>query len=721
MDYTKIKNLIRDRLLDRALNEIRNESDSRYAADIENIEMTYQFMKDYMLNNVDDPQRGQLYDSLLARAYDLLNRVVIDEESANSNEIFYQKLRYYRTRQDITLEILKKRLEDFSENMAMDRLLNGDKYSMDNNLKHEKDASDLFYMMFTNTAWTEKDRQDTMAIFESVQVSDADKMLAMSGILLSLMKVFDIRKYLLVMRLCTSPDAEVSARACVVFLAVSQAYDDIIGLYAEARDAIYVLEENSNFKMNLYATVIQFLKTLDTKEIDKKFNEEIIPELIRKQSEMKDKLGTGMIDEEKFNELNPEWKKDMEESGLTDKLKEISEWQQEGFDVYMGTFSKLKSFTFFRELSNWFCQFTLDNTEINRLMPGIAVNRSSYISAFLGSRILCDSDKYSFCLMMAQVPESQRGMMMAQMDDNPELKAAFEGEGAKQKVAGNLYIQDLYRFYNLYPARHEFRSIFDHVADLTDIKILSSLMNDPAGELSVAEFLFRKSHYELAYRMFRRYLDSVECTSSQIFQKAGFAAQRIGKYDEAIILFTNADSITPNNTWVLSHIASCYIMSNDLSKAIEYYTLVELIEPDNLDITLQKCKCYIRMKEFATATELLYKVYFMRPDNMTVLRMLGWSLMQTGAKEDALKYYEKIGEDQSKLSANDCANIGHALWINGRVRDAAEKYAICLEKGGMEIFQRIIEDDSELLKKNGIKSADIAIMKDIVLSKPLKQ
>ena len=50
----------------------------------------------------------------------------------------------------------------------------------------------------------------------------------------------------------------------------------------------------------------------------------------------------------------------MERSGLAEKLKEMSEIQEEGGDVMMGTFEHLKTFPFFSEPANWFLPFDTD-------------------------------------------------------------------------------------------------------------------------------------------------------------------------------------------------------------------------------------------------------------------------------------------------------------------------------------------------------------------------
>lgn len=115
-----------------------------------------------------------------------------------------------------------------------------------------------------------------------------------------------------------------------------------------------------------------------------------------------------------FSEKNPEWKKELEESGLGKKLQEYSNLQMEGADVFHSTFSGLKSFPFFSELGNWFLPFDPSYSEIANLFPDESKN-SLLKTAILDSGHMCNSDKYSFCLSLAQIPQAQREMMMSRM------------------------------------------------------------------------------------------------------------------------------------------------------------------------------------------------------------------------------------------------------------------------------------------------------------------
>ena len=70
-----------------------------------------------------------------------------------------------------------------------------------------------------------------------------------------------------------------------------------------------------------------------------------------------EKLGRKPLDPEAMEE-NPEWAELLDKSGISDKLKELQEIQEDGGDVMMVTFSKLKTFPFSTTYQTGFCPST---------------------------------------------------------------------------------------------------------------------------------------------------------------------------------------------------------------------------------------------------------------------------------------------------------------------------------------------------------------------------
>ena len=113
-------------------------------------------------------------------------------------------------------------------------------------------------------------------------------------------------------------------------------------------------------------------------------------------------------------ESNPEWKKLFENDEFTAKIEEINRIQMEGGDVFASTFCHLKTFPFFENISNWFIPF---HTTHSLVKNSLNEKEIQMIDIMLGSKFLCDSDKYSFVASLSAVPQSQREMMMTQLNE----------------------------------------------------------------------------------------------------------------------------------------------------------------------------------------------------------------------------------------------------------------------------------------------------------------
>ena len=74
---------------------------------------------------------------------------------------------------------------------------------------------------------------------------------------------------------------------------------------------------------------------------------------------------------------------------------------------------------------------------------------SSVLSIILQSGFFCNSDKYSFCFTIAQLPQGQRDMMLSQMTPQDQSDFMEEKNNASLKqfaerpdVTSNQYIHD---------------------------------------------------------------------------------------------------------------------------------------------------------------------------------------------------------------------------------------------------------------------------------------
>lgn len=120
------------------------------------------------------------------------------------------------------------------------------------------------------------------------------------------------------------------------------------------------VKEMPQWKEDVKMVSLQFIRTRGTEEINRKMREEVIPEMMKLRPDIYKKINENpeaMNDMASLDDINPEWEDILNKSGIADKMKELQEMQEEGADVMMSTFSHLKTYPFFSDISNWFLPF----------------------------------------------------------------------------------------------------------------------------------------------------------------------------------------------------------------------------------------------------------------------------------------------------------------------------------------------------------------------------
>lgn len=692
------KRSLRD-ALDSLKNILDMHPDSQLLGKLEEVRTTYEYMLKYMLEGVEDPDRMKVYDKLLDTAYYLNDRLRINRLAPLSTRYYYDRLRFYQLVPARSISDLQLDLEAFMGNLA-DRK------------RHEEAAAELFYRTWLSVRWTEKEEKEAKELLQSVLVPENDLALFVSALTLSLTVSFDIRKFMLLLDAYEQPSLQVNQRALVGIAFLVMLYDPRLAIYPEINARIQLLNENPSFGKNLATIQIQLLRTRETQKIDRKMREEIIPEVMRNMNQLNPKLGIEETDEESFSEdRNPDWADSR--SKLNDKLKEMSELQMEGADVYMTTFAQLKSFPFFREFSNWFLPFDPNHSAIIQSVGQQSLQKS-LLGNMLQSGFFCNSDKYSFCFTLTQIPENQREMMAQQLEEqySGEKEALKESlADPRPEIVSNQYIHDLYRFYKLYPRRHEYRDLFNESFDLHNTTTLFEVLNNVSHLKDVAEYLFQKNYFSDAYFIYRD-IEDKSGADAEMYEKMGYCCQKEKLYEEAIHYYKQADLLKPDNVWINRHVAICYRQSRQYEKAVEYYKKVESVEPENLNLLIQIGHCYAELKQYNEALSYFFKVDYLKPDQIKIWRAIAWCSFLSGKEEQAVKFYEKI-LGSSRPEVQDYLNAGHVQWIKGNLKETARLYrqGLSLSASRAEFISLLWKDASEL-ENQGISKMDMKWMAD---------
>lgn len=692
------------------LEEIRDwELTNRF----EHIRTSYLLMLHYMRKHTADPERKKLYTKLLAETWELADQARIRLMQPFSNKYYFTTRNYLQSISAKSIKTQMMEMESFAEEIAMTELApESTANAGELRNRHENAQSTLFFIVWTNSAWKAEDENQANEMIQSVLIPRYDRCLLVSAVTMSMMECFDVRKILWLFDASQHEDVAISQRALVGLAFAFQIYYKRMELYPEITARISLLDENGQFGKDLSRVHIQMLMCQETEKIDKKMREEIIPEMLKSTNLRNMKFDFDETDEE-GNDHNPDWTKAFENSPLSDKLREMTELQMEGADVYMSTFSALKnSYPFFKTLSNWFYPFDPGHSSAVKVLKDR--KQDIILNLILNSGAFCDSDKYSLCFTIMQIPQMQRDMMLSQLSEQQleQLKSEKDKTAEQVSFVSNQYLHNLYRFFKLYPRRQEFRDIFKESIRLNDYPLLQPVLRKAEYLQNLAEYYFRKGLNTEAANIYHSIIE-LSRGNADVYQKLGYCLQKEKKYDDAIEAYLKSDMIKPDNIWTNRHLATCYRMNRSFEKALEYYYKVNDIQSENKNVLFNIGSCLAELGRYEEALNYFFKLDFLDTENLKTWRAIGWCSFASGKLVQAMKYYEKVLEKQQ--TAPDCMNAGHVAWCDGKMEKAIAYYTHSIELfQGKSKFLDMFYRDTLTLIKQGILEEDIPLMLDLL-------
>ncbi len=687
-----------------------------YNDEYRNLEETYHFMLKYTVEGIRDPERQKVYRKLIVSVFELADKVNEAIRLRFSPSVEYEKKRVFKDKFIPDLGAYLSELEDF---YLQDEEPQDEAASLQAAKEHQQKILSLFYHVWFRDNLTPAEAEPLRTFLMSPVMHLAYKSFIITALTLSLQRYFDMEKFTLLFDAYDSEEDEINQRALVGLLINFYKYDTRMPFYPAITGRLKILNENPEFKRNLERIIVQFIRSKETEKLQQRIRNEILPEMIKISPNLKDKINLDSLMEEGLSEdKNPDWEEIFKDSpGLMDKMEEFSELQMEGADVFMGSFAMLKSFPFYNETGNWFMPFFPENPEIANALNVNEETIRHLMEAISRAPILCNSDKYSFCFSIQSLPKENREFMtqgiQAEMDQLKELEKDEEltQPGRKAEFISNQYIQDLYRFYKLFPRKEEFEDIFSWRFDFHNKLALGDILKeDPKVLRNIAEYYFAKNQFEEAAEIFGFLLEKEK--SGELYQKIAFCHQKTGNFEKALDGYLKAELYEINRLWNLKKIALCYRNLKQPAKALEYYRAAENIDPESLNNQLNIGHCMLELDEFDEALKCYFKVEYLAPGNKKVWRPIAWCSFITGKKEQAEKYFLKLIEDEP--SKHDFMNMGHVQWSLGNRKAALDYYKKSISKNGFSEpeFLEVFEEDLPHLLRQGIDNDDVPIMLD---------
>lgn len=694
-------------------NVLKHAGDPQAEDKLGSLRETYCNMLRYHIEGVRDPMQNTIYRDVLVSTYELADRLRLKMYSSSDGApMYYLYRRQWRAIPGVSINVLMRQL--VGANAMQDSI--------------EETIFVLFNKIWLSDPFEPGDCDSIAETLASESLPSAAGCQIVSALLLSLMSYFDVRKLMLMLDAYDrGANIEIKARALTGALVIIYMYKGRLHAYPQIANRLAALAEQPGFTARLRTVTLRFILAKETEKITQRLQTEILPAMTKVIPDII-KGNLSEFDPETLAETNPEWKNFFAGSELGKSIEEYNRLQAEGADVMHLTFANLKSFDFFREVSNWFLPFMPGHSRLGEFADVEA--RQAVISLAKSFVFLCNSDKYSFALSVMRQSHGERAHILGQFHGHMlQMMEQYCNDMAADKegydhIIGQ-YIQDLYRFFKLYQFHKDFTDIFDLSLDFYNLPVLQDCLSDTESLSIFAEYHLKKNHFGEALALFRR-LSEADPGNDMLLQKIGYCLQ-MGNIAEALEAYLKADIINSQSKWLTRRIASCFRALGKPDKAVGYYRRLEAWNPDNLSVQLSIGHCLLEQGAYAEALKYYFKVDYLDADGngSRAWRPLAWCLFLSGRYEDAMAYYRKILFEGTKApSINDFINAGHASWAIRKLADAVEFYRQAVQSASagdgedkddansLRRFMENFNNDIPQLLKAGISREEIPLVLD---------
>ena len=688
--------------------------------EVKRLEESYLMMLRYALDGIEDPSRQDVYNGIIASIYRCVDRMVRSSLKNNSSsKVYFSTLRLLEMQRVGNIGQLIERYTHSLSQSSLYNLITDSSQNASNmrdaSINNERLESDIFNRVWTTYPLSVDDTSAIEQALQSQALPSHFKQLIISALLLGALDYYEDARLKLLLSAYQHDNETLALTALTAAMIIMSRHHSLIN-NSRILNQLKAIAETPSWHKDATAVFLQLIRTRDTERVSRKMQDELLPEMMKFRPGATGKFNLDQLSDIDINSLeeNPEWQEMLENSGIGDKMKELTEMQQDGSDVFMSTFAHLKSYSFFSTVSNWFLPFHIDHTEVVD-----AMGRDSVFAELIASSPhLCNSDKYSFALSIKSVPEAQRSMMMSQLDSQninvAELRNASLAAATQQREnIINKYVQDLYRFFHLYRAKDDFANPFAFLSHLIDIPVVKENLREPETLSLVAEFYFKRKYYSEAYNAFSLVAENAR-PSAALFQKMGYSKQQMGDTNGAINLYEQAELLNAESQWAIRNLAACYKTLGRFEDALKYYQRLETLRPDDVSVALNIGHCYLALDNIKEALHNYYKAEFLDEQSTRAWRPVAWCLMLNRDYEQSLAYYKRIIDNEP--TAADYLNLGHLHLASGQAAKAIEAYKQCIaaEGGSVDTFISGIKNDESTLVSLGVNTEMISFIIDAV-------
>jgi len=695
------------------LSEIIKEKNSyRLSDELEQQRQTYRYLTDYLLAGSEDSTRFDVYEKIIERLRLIADRITRDTIATDSSDIYSETVRTQRLSASSLSDLLQEYSSAYTEFTLAEAAGN-------ETAEIHRRLEDLHNRIF-NTVWTSFNDKETASLTAKTILSESFPehlcRQMISALTLSQLGYFDPYKLIALLDIYQADLSEkFSARALTGIMFALGRHPRRAMAVKEIRDRLAMLEDSLLTYSRARDIMMCIIRTRDTERVSSKMKEEVIPELMKLRPDILKKMREGGADlEAGMMEDNPEWAEMLDKSGLSEKMRELSEMQSDGADLMMVAFSNLKQFPFFNTVSNWFLPFT----ENHSVVKGDEKEKQMLRQLMEIGREVCDSDKYSLAIALSGMPEMQKKMMASQIDaqfsqiredlNDRQLKVSapeFSEEATKT-------VRDLYRFFKLFRKRERLDDPFLKPFNFLNLPVIGSILSEDEIVSLVGEFYFSREYYNEALSLFNLLVEN-NADDASLWEKIGFCYQSMKFFENALEAYSKAELLKKPGTWLLKKLAYVNKQLGRYKEALGYYKAVLDKDPENVGMLMNAGFAALKSGNTDEALQYYYHANYLEPDNSRIMRSIAWCEFLNRNYAKSISYYEKVLAGESLPS--DLLNTGHVRMLEGKFRDALECYRKAAS-GNMADFEKTFIADLPVLESLGLDPRIARIILDRVKS-----
>lgn len=713
-------------LLERTKVAVDRTGDYQLNEDLRQIRRTYASLLHFLASGSDDPNSTNIYKELGVRVRTLADRAArldrLRERKSDKYCLTFQQLNkgndfiHYAhallTQASLIAgEETRSDVRDTVRTHAVQALLEA----------HEVMAEEMFEQVWTGDTWEQSEVEMANRLLEQPDGQERDQSLLVSAVTLSLHEMYDERKVAWLIGACAHRSAVVAQRALVGLLLSLWRWDGRVAASQPLSAQLSLLFDEPGLQKALFRCMTQLQHARLTEKLTRRITNDIIPDLLKAAQFRKEHLEAKDLDEylTRHGE-NREWHQNDEQ--IQARMEEMAKMEMEGGDVYMATFSRFKGMEFFRQIGHWFLPFDPKSPLVAQVGDIIKERKGRVLRMLLGNLPACDSDKYSFALMMSGIGNAGRNVIAESLEKQIPEEAFDEADSrlgkTKPKEAAQVsryYIYDLYRFFTLYPYHQQFRSPF--AAESTPfsplrLSSLAPLRVNTDEVRQMADAYMRLGFYQEALDLFLSLQPQEREADVEIWQRIAFCEEKLASADEAYAHYSLAYRLNPGSDWTLRKTANAAFQLRLYDEAFTLYSLLQASDENNMDY-LQRCiTCKIRTEAYADALPLLYKAAYL--SSVPVFRrQLVVCLICCGDVAKAREQVDRLMATADELRDN-LFYAGAVSVAEGHTAQAYQEFLSAYSmdgEGGSEAFAKAFANTKRHLRPLG---AEVAMQMDMI-------